>query len=356
VVPGTWTSALLTGMLGWQPQPTEAEVIGYFLYLVPATLYVLWPAQLGTRVARTASTTTLLLLLVLALAACGSSGGEEAGNSKQVEVKLTDAGCSPATLKLDAGRTTFKVTNAGTGRVSELEVLKGSRILGEKENLVAGLSGSFTITLQPGQYTLSCPGGTTAATGVVTVGGKRVAGITDPRLQAAVTGYRGYVHGQAELLVKRVRPFVAAVKAGDVAAAKRQFAAARAPYETKWIARFNRRRKRLEGVGFLSGQALGLGILGLTSVYREGFETVLFVQNLEVSAGAAACLLGAAMPSSPTGFTVPLWASRWLGIYATWEGIACQLGALVFVVGSYVVARELQSPQRRSHRLAAARQ
>ena len=180
-------------------------------------------------------------------------------------------------------------------------------------------------------------------------------------------------------------------------------------YWSQWIARFNRQRKRLEGVGFLSGQALGLGILGLTSVYREGFETVLFVQNLEVSAGAAACLLGAAiglaatlavggvtfvaqrklpyrrmliatgvlialvlavmtgttvhvmqglgwLPSSPTGFTVPLWANRWLGIYATWEGIVCQLGALVFVVGSYVVARELQSPQRRSHRLAAARQ
>ena len=44
-------------------------------------------------------------------------------------------------------------------------------------------------------------------------GGKRVAGTTDPRLQAAVTGYRGYVHGQAELLVKRVRPFVAGAPA-----------------------------------------------------------------------------------------------------------------------------------------------
>jgi high-affinity iron transporter len=180
-------------------------------------------------------------------------------------------------------------------------------------------------------------------------------------------------------------------------------------YWSQWIARFNRQRKRLEGVGFLSGQAIGLGILGLTSVYREGFETVLFVQNLEVSAGATACLLGAAiglaatlavggvtflaqrklpyrrmliatgvlialvlavmtgttvhvmqglgwLPSSPTGFTVPLWANRWLGIYATWEGIVSQLGALVFVVGSYVVARELQSPSRRAHRLAAARQ
>ena len=232
VVPGTWTSALLTGMLGWQPQPTEAEVIGYLLYLVPATLYVLWPAQLGTRVARTASTTTLLLLLVLALAACGSSGGDKGGNSKQVEVKLTDAGCSPATLKLDAGRTTFKVTNAGTGRVSELEVLKGSRILGEKENLVAGLSGSFTIDAAAGPVHAQLPGRDDRRDRRGhrrrQAGGRR----TDPRLQAAVTGYRGYVHGQAELLVSAVRPFVAAVKAGDVAEAKRQFAAARAPYET----------------------------------------------------------------------------------------------------------------------------
>jgi FTR1 family protein len=238
VVPGSWTSALLTGMLGWQPQPTYAEVIGYFAYLVPAAVYVLWPARgkrpARARVARTAGTMALLALAVLGLAACGSSGSSDkgGGGARQVALKLTDAGCSPSTLKLDAGRTTFKVTNAGTGKVSELEVLSGSRILGEKENLVAGLSGSFTLTLQPGQYTLSCPGGTTAATGVVTVGGKPVAASTDPRLQAAVTGYREYVSTQAKLLVSRVRPFVAAVKAGDVAGAKRRFAAARAPYET----------------------------------------------------------------------------------------------------------------------------
>src|SRR4051794_10631144 len=36
VVPGTWTSALLTGMLGWQPTPTYAEVTGYLVYLLPA--------------------------------------------------------------------------------------------------------------------------------------------------------------------------------------------------------------------------------------------------------------------------------------------------------------------------------
>jgi FTR1 family protein len=235
VVPGSWTSALLTGMLGWQPLPTYAELIGYVVFLVPAAVYVLWPAGLRVRARApvTSGTVVLVLLLVLVVAGCGGAqdGGGGAG-AKTVALKLTDAGCSPSALKLDAGRTTFKVTNAGTGRVSELEVLKGARILGEKENLVAGLSGSFTLTLQPGEYTLSCPGGATAATGVLSVGGKAVAAGTDPRLQAAVAGYNRYVHAQAVQLVARVRRFVAAVKAGDVDKAKAQFAAARVPYET----------------------------------------------------------------------------------------------------------------------------
>ncbi len=49
VVPGSWTSALLTGMLGWQPQPTHIELIGYLIFLIPAAGYVLWPprARLG---------------------------------------------------------------------------------------------------------------------------------------------------------------------------------------------------------------------------------------------------------------------------------------------------------------------
>ena len=170
VVPGSWTSALLTGMLGWQPQPTHAELIGYLVYLIPAALYVLWPHGVGVkaRAPMTSGIALLVLLLVLVVAGCGGDGDDTPG-ARTVELKLTDAGCAPARLKLDAGRTTFKVTNAGTGKVSELEILKGARIVGEKENLVAGLSGSFTLTLQPGEYTLSCPGGTTAATGVLSV-------------------------------------------------------------------------------------------------------------------------------------------------------------------------------------------
>ena len=177
-------------------------------------------------------------------------------------------------------------------------------------------------------------------------------------------------------------------------------------YWSQWIARFNRRRRAIERVdrlGFLSGQAAALALLGLTSVYREGFETVLFLQNLQVSAGTGACLLGAGigfaatlavgvvafaaqrklpyrrmliatgvlialvlavmtgttlhvlqglgwLPSTPTGWAAPVWATRWLGLYATWEGVAAQFGALAVVLGSYAVAREVQvrAPRRRA--------
>jgi iron uptake system component EfeO len=183
-----------------------------------------------------------VLPCIVLLASCGGASrpdpsgtpaaSKPASGPRTVEIKLTDAGCSPAAIKLEAGRTTFKITNAGTGRVSEAEVLSGQRILGEKENLVAGLSGSFTLDLQPGQYTLSCPGGISDAAGVVTVGGDAAAASADPLLQGAVTGYQRYVTTQAKELVKRVQSFVDAVKAGDVEKAKAQFAAARAPYET----------------------------------------------------------------------------------------------------------------------------
>ena len=43
IKPGTVQSALVTGVLGIQPRPVWAEVVAWLAYLVPATLYVLWP-------------------------------------------------------------------------------------------------------------------------------------------------------------------------------------------------------------------------------------------------------------------------------------------------------------------------
>ena len=44
VDPGSIRAALLTGMLGLQPQPVVAEAFVYLLYAVPMSVYVLWPA------------------------------------------------------------------------------------------------------------------------------------------------------------------------------------------------------------------------------------------------------------------------------------------------------------------------
>ncbi len=182
-------------------------------------------------------------------------------------------------------------------------------------------------------------------------------------------------------------------------------------YWSEWIGRFHRRRKALERIdrtGFFSAQAVGFVLLGLTSVYREGFETVLFLQSLQVSAGTATVVEGAALglaltfavgavtfllqrklpykrmlivtgvligfvlvvmvgqtartmqgvgwlPISPIGAEPPYWLGVWFGVYPTWETIGAQLVAAVFVIGSYYVARAVKRPARRArHRAGSA--
>jgi high-affinity iron transporter len=45
VEPGSVRSALLTGMLGLQPRPTELEVLVYLSFALPMLFYVLWPGR-----------------------------------------------------------------------------------------------------------------------------------------------------------------------------------------------------------------------------------------------------------------------------------------------------------------------
>jgi high-affinity iron transporter len=182
-------------------------------------------------------------------------------------------------------------------------------------------------------------------------------------------------------------------------------------YWSEWIAKFHRKRKRyekLERTGFISAQALGMFVLGLTSVYREGFETVLFLQSLELSAGTATVLEGAGLglaltlgvgavtfyfqrklpykkmlivtgvfigfvlvvmvgqtvrtmqgtgwlPITPIDVQLPYWPQLWLGVYPTVETIGAQIAAAVFVIGSYFLAQELKvkRPRRRSRKRQA---
>ena len=171
-------------------------------------------------------------------------------------------------------------------------------------------------------------------------------------------------------------------------------------YWTKWIAKHHEHRRELL-VGGAAGQMLGFVLLGFTSVFREGAETVLFLQALVLDAGTWVVvqgtllgLVGVAIVGALTlvlqtklphkkmlmvtgvmiavvlvtmvGSTVhtlqligwapitpipgtealPYWLGIWLGVYGTWQGVIAQAIAVVFVFGSYFLAERLHDRQR----------
>ncbi len=172
-------------------------------------------------------------LLAGVLAGCGTHRNEAAGAAKgsgDVEIVLTDDGCAPKPATVPAGALTFTVRNDNTNKVSEAEVMAQNRILGEKENLTPGLSGSFSLRLDPGRYVVNCPNAA-ADHATLTVSGAKSADDSEPELAAAVASYQRYVVAEVDKLVPATDAFVAAVKAGDVARAKTLYAPTRAYYE-----------------------------------------------------------------------------------------------------------------------------
>ncbi|MFL5846336.1 MAG: FTR1 family protein [Solirubrobacteraceae bacterium] len=177
-------------------------------------------------------------------------------------------------------------------------------------------------------------------------------------------------------------------------------------YWSEWIGRHHRQRRKLLAQTGIAA-TVGLVALGFTMVFREGFEVVLFLQNLElktdgttvlegvllglagtavvglltfwlhqklpyrrmlvltgVLVGFVLCVMigGTALtfqelgwlPAHATPFTVPGWMGSWFEMYSTWETLGAQVLAGLFVVGSYHVARELKvkRPQRQGEQPA----
>ena len=206
----------------------------------------------GNRRRGTAAAATAVTVLALAggLTACGSSGGDTAsaaasttagqasaapaGNAHQATVTISAAnGCAVNQKSFAAGAITFDITNQDAAAVSEVEFLSGQRIVGEKENLPPGFSGTFAVNVDAGSYTLYCPGAQNENT-TVAVTGKAAAtgdGSVDSLLAQGTKEYASYVTGQVGYLVQSSEALQKALQGTDLAAAQQAYMKARPYYE-----------------------------------------------------------------------------------------------------------------------------
>ncbi len=182
-------------------------------------------------------------------------------------------------------------------------------------------------------------------------------------------------------------------------------------YWTGWISHHHRRRRGLLAAGAGSSHRrmlLGLGLLGFTSVYRECFEVVVFLQNLRELYGASVVLEGVVIGGLFTAAAgvltfalhqrlpyrrlliitgvlllfvllvsvgeevnemqlagwvgsseirwlyIPGWMGTWFSLFNNWQTFLGQFLALGVVIGSYLLAQYLRvwRPRRRGQRAA----
>ncbi|MET0476006.1 MAG: iron uptake system protein EfeO [Mycobacterium sp.] len=179
--------------------------------------------------------TAMAVAGVLLLSACSSDGGSTGDGDtadeqiQVVTVQLTEEGCSPTTAEAVAGPTTFEAQTDRTDE-PELEILDGDRLLGEVANLAPSITGTFSITLEPGTYDMRCGQHSDPVTGTLTVTGEGDTG-SDEADEEAVETYRAFALGETKVLIARTQEFADAVIAGDIEGAKDLFAYAREPYE-----------------------------------------------------------------------------------------------------------------------------
>lgn len=174
----------------------------------------------------------------IALALTGCVPNTASAEAEAIAVTLTDSSCTVKTATAPAGPITFQVTNTGSD-VNEFEVLAEDklRIAGEKENIGPGTTVNYVVQLAEGRYFTACKKGmvgspSSLAAFTVTKGsGDTKTASESKQVAQAVTNYVSYVKDQTGQLLAATKTFAAAYEAGDDAAARTQYPAARAFYE-----------------------------------------------------------------------------------------------------------------------------
>lgn len=183
------------------------------------------------RAARLSVVTATAVAALTAVTGCtekGSSGGSD----RVIDVTATDSKCEVSKKEFPAGHVELAIENKGS-KVTEVYVLfPDDRIVTERENIGPGTKQKVTAEVKAGDYTIACkPGmkGDGIRQEVKATGG--TAAKRDPRLDAAVAAYRKYAQEQADATLPLAKTFAAAVKAGDLEAAKKAYAPSRIGWE-----------------------------------------------------------------------------------------------------------------------------
>jgi high-affinity iron transporter len=248
IPPSSWYGTLLKGTLNFSPQTTVAQAIAWLLYVIPVmTLFLMkdrtpakpkgaadeLPKSTASGATKTGVAVSGAVAVSLLVAGCG---GESAASKDPNSIKVTasDTACVTSKAELPAGAHTFVVKNDGD-KITEMYVYaQGDRAVGEVENIGPATSRNITVTLKSGDYQIACkPGmtGTGIRTPLKVTGTDSDAKPMTPELAKAVAGYRTYVENETNALIKDTVPFVAAIKAGNIAEAKGLYPAARIHYE-----------------------------------------------------------------------------------------------------------------------------
>ncbi|RRR77274.1 iron uptake system protein EfeO [Streptomyces sp. RP5T] len=183
------------------------------------------------RAARLSAVTATAVAALTAVTGCtekASSGDSD----RVIDVTATDSECEVSKKEFPAGHLELAIENKGS-KVTEVYVLfPDDRIVTERENIGPGTRQKVTAEVKAGTYTIACkPGmkGDGIRQEVTATGG--TAAKRDPRLDTAVAAYRKYAQEQADATLPLAKTFAAAVKAGDLEAAKKAYAPSRIGWE-----------------------------------------------------------------------------------------------------------------------------
>ncbi|MET9454043.1 iron uptake system protein EfeO [Streptomyces canus] len=183
------------------------------------------------RAARLSVLTFTAVAALTAVTGCtekGSSGDSD----RVIDVTATDSKCEVSKKAFPAGHVELAIENKGS-KVTEVYVLfPDDRIVTERENIGPGTKQKVTAEVKAGDYTIACkPGmkGDGIRQEVKATGGSVAK--RDPRLDSAVAAYRKYAQEQADATLPLAKTFAAAVKAGDLEAAKKAYAPSRIGWE-----------------------------------------------------------------------------------------------------------------------------